>query len=87
MGAEPTTALAMAVVPFGTDAKMEETLFQMLAGASRVLAAADCALVGGHTCEGEEASLGDFHAIHSSKRLVHRHGDHASKLRFAQALL
>ncbi|KAL3145556.1 hypothetical protein ABBQ32_003381 [Trebouxia sp. C0010 RCD-2024] len=58
MGAQAQTALALAVVPFGLDSKMEEELFQMLAGAVPVLQAAGCALVGGHTCEGQEASLG-----------------------------
>ncbi len=58
MGAQAQTALAVAVVPFGLDSKMEEELFQMLAGAFPVLQEAGCALVGGHTCEGQEASLG-----------------------------
>lgn len=58
MGAQAQTALALAVVPYGLDNKMEEELFQMLAGAVPVLQAAGCALVGGHTCEGQDASLG-----------------------------
>ena len=58
MGAQAQTALALAAVPFGLDSKMEEELFQMLAGALPVLNEAGCALVGGHTCEGQEASLG-----------------------------
>ncbi|KAA6421181.1 MAG: water dikinase [Trebouxia sp. A1-2] len=58
MGAQAQTALAVAVVPYGLDSKMEEELFQMLAGAFPVLQEAGCALVGGHTCEGQEASLG-----------------------------
>ena len=33
---------------------MEETLFQMMAGACEVLAESGCSLVGGHTCEGSE---------------------------------
>lgn len=52
MGAQAQTALALAVVPFGLDSKMEEELFQMLAGALPVLQTAGCALVGGHICEG-----------------------------------
>lgn len=39
-------------------AQMEEDLFQMMAGAVSVLAAAGCALVGGHTGEGPQAALG-----------------------------
>jgi hypothetical protein len=36
MGGRPRTALAIASVPFGTSGKMEEELFQMMAGASEV---------------------------------------------------
>ena len=58
MGAPPTGALAIAVVPYGLEPKVEETLFQMMAGACEALREAKCALLGGHTCEGAELSLG-----------------------------
>ncbi len=58
MGAEAQTALAIATVPFGLDSKVEDTLVQLLAGAVGVLADAGAALVGGHTSEGAELSLG-----------------------------
>mmetsp|Transcript_16065 Transcript_16065/g.38519 ORF Transcript_16065/g.38519 Transcript_16065/m.38519 type:complete len:808 (-) Transcript_16065:795-3218(-) len=58
MGAQPTGALAVAVVPYGLEVKVEETLFQMMSGACKVLREAGCALLGGHTCEGHELSLG-----------------------------
>jgi len=58
MCAEARTALAIAVVPFAIEAKVEETLFQMMAGACEMLKESDCALVGGHTCEGTELALG-----------------------------
>ena len=36
MGGQPCTALAVAVVPFGPETKMEEELYQMMAGATQV---------------------------------------------------
>jgi selenide,water dikinase len=45
-------------VPYGIEAKVEADLTQMMAGANAVLREADCALVGGHTSEGAELSLG-----------------------------
>jgi selenide,water dikinase len=58
MGAEPHSALALASVPPGTGAQVEETLFQMMAGAVAVLNAAGAALIGGHSGEGAELALG-----------------------------
>lgn len=58
MGAVPTAAMAVAVVPLAAAPKMEEDLHQMMAGALRELRAAGCALVGGHSSEGSEMALG-----------------------------
>ena len=58
MGATPQSALAIATVPFAAEAKVEEALYQLLAGARRTLDAADCALVGGHSAEAAELGLG-----------------------------
>ena len=59
MGATAKTALAVAVVPYAAVEEMtEETLTLMLSGASDMLNAEKCALVGGHTCEGSELALG-----------------------------
>ncbi len=58
MGAAPQTALAIATVPYAVEAKVEDTLAQMMAGAGEVLADAGCALVGGHSGEGAELALG-----------------------------
>ena len=58
MGGEAQSATAIATVPPGLEAKVEDTVFQMMAGAVEVLNAAGCALVGGHTGEGRELALG-----------------------------
>ena len=58
MGGDPTTALAIATLPYGIEAKVEDDLTQMMSGAMKVLKDANCALVGGHTSEGAELSLG-----------------------------
>ncbi len=58
MGAKPQSALAIVVLPPGLPEKTEALLVHMMAGASGVLAAAGCALIGGHTSEGAELALG-----------------------------
>lgn len=58
MGAAPQSANAIATVPPGLEAQVEDTLRQMMAGAIGVLNAAGCALVGGHSGEGRELALG-----------------------------
>lgn len=58
MGGVPQTALAIATLPFGIEAKTEADLTALLIGANEVLAEANCALIGGHTSEGAELALG-----------------------------
>lgn len=58
MGGIPRHALATAVIPIGPAAKVEESLFQMLSGVRACLDRERVALVGGHSSEGMELSLG-----------------------------
>lgn len=58
MGGIPRHALATAVVPAGPAAKVEEMLFQLLAGARACLDLEGVALVGGHSTEGAELAFG-----------------------------
>lgn len=58
MGATAQSATAIATVPYGLEAKVEDAVFQMMTGAVEVLNEAGCALVGGHTGEGKELALG-----------------------------
>jgi len=58
MGGAPQSATAIATIPPGLESKVEDTVFQLMAGAVAVLNEAGCALVGGHTGEGRELALG-----------------------------
>lgn len=58
MAATPQSALAVVTVPYGTQDKVEETLYQLLSGAMSVLFQAQAPLIGGHTTEGAELAFG-----------------------------
>ena len=58
MGAEAQSALAIATVPYGLEAKVETSIREMMAGAIDVLNEAGATLIGGHTSEGPELALG-----------------------------
>jgi selenide,water dikinase len=58
MGARPWTALAIAALPYAPHGKMGRDLAAMMQGATSVLEADGCALVGGHTAEATEPALG-----------------------------
>ena len=58
MGAVPQSALAIATIPYALEEKVEETLYQLLSGAVKMLGQAQTPLVGGHTTEGAELGFG-----------------------------
>jgi selenide,water dikinase len=58
MGAEPHSVLAVATLPHGIESKTEATLDELLQGVLEVLEESGAVLVGGHTSEGAELSLG-----------------------------
>ena len=58
MGAEPQSALAIATVPYGRERIVEETLYDVLAGALHVLEPSGAVLAGGHSSEGAELAFG-----------------------------
>ena len=75
MGAEPHAVLAIAQVPYGLEPQVEETLYQMMAGATKVLAEVGCALAGGHSCEGKELALGfAVHGVAEREKLMKKGG-------------
>jgi selenide,water dikinase len=58
MGAEPRSALAIAMLPFAAEHVVEEQLFQLLSGALAVLEENGATLAGGHSAEGAELAFG-----------------------------
>lgn len=58
MGAEPQSVLAVATVPYGREKIVEETLYELLAGALHTLEPTGAVLVGGHSAEGAELAFG-----------------------------
>jgi selenide,water dikinase len=58
MGAQPQSALAIATLPYATPKKLQEQLYHLLSGATKVLQATGASLIGGHTTEGSDLAFG-----------------------------
>lgn len=58
MGARPQSALAIATLPYAREAITEQTLYELMLGATEVLQANSAVLAGGHTSEGAELAFG-----------------------------
>ncbi len=58
MGGTPRTAMAWVSVPAAAENQMEDDLYQLLAGVTRVCEAAGVALIGGHSSESAELTVG-----------------------------
>ena len=58
IGAKPLAALALVTVPFGSPRRQEQVLYETLAGSMHEFRQMDCSLVGGHTIEGPNLTVG-----------------------------
>jgi len=58
MGAEAQSVLAIATVPYGREKVVEETLYDLLAGALSIIEPSGAVLAGGHSSEGAELAFG-----------------------------
>lgn len=58
LGAQPIAALASASIPVGPPRKQEQLLYELLAGGLEEFKKMDATLVGGHTIEGPQLTVG-----------------------------
>ncbi|WP_365672645.1 selenide, water dikinase SelD [Okeania sp. SIO3I5] len=75
MGAMPQSGLAIATIPYAAPTKQEDSLYQLLLGATEVLNQAGAVLMGGHTTEGEELAFGlTCNGLASPEKLLYKRG-------------
>ncbi|MCP4077090.1 MAG: selenide, water dikinase SelD [Gammaproteobacteria bacterium] len=58
MGAEAQSVQAIATVPYGREKVVEETLYDVMAGAMSIIQPTGAVLIGGHSSEGAELAFG-----------------------------
>ena len=75
MGAMAQSGLAIATIPYAAPSQQEDTLYQLLLGATEVLNEAGAVLIGGHTTEGEELAFGlTCNGLASPEKLLYKGG-------------
>jgi len=75
MGAEAQSVLAIATVPYGREKIIEQTLYEVLAGANKTLEPTGAALIGGHSAEGAELAFGlTVNGLVSPDMALHKYG-------------
>lgn len=78
MGAEPHSALVLALLPFSENRIAEERLYQMLSGVTHELRSMPASLLGGHTAEGSQLGLGlTVNGAVDKDRVLRKRGIHA----------
>jgi selenide,water dikinase len=58
MGAQAQSVLAIATVPYGRERVVEQTLYEVMIGALKVVSQSGAVLAGGHSSEGAELAFG-----------------------------
>ncbi len=77
MNAAPQSALALCTVPYASEPKVAEQLYQLMSGAVEVLNETNTALVGGHSAEGAELAFGlEVNATGPPDELLRKGGLH-----------
>lgn len=75
MGAEAQSVLAIATVPYGREKVVEETLYDLLAGALSIIEPSGAVLAGGHSSEGAELAFGlNVNGIIDPKKVWRKNG-------------
>ncbi len=75
MGATPHSAQALVTLPFASEEKVEQQLLHLMMGAAKVFDECEMPIIGGHTAEGAELSLGfAINGLASAEQLLKKGG-------------